>query len=105
MSSILFGVGTLCDTVSLVDVFTLNQCIYNCLLLCCSYVVSQLPYFMWAMVIITLLTLSFQFEESLTEKVQFSRTPYYYWPVDLLFIVATLTELILKVQKNMSHVQ
>ena len=67
-----------------------------------SYIVSRLPYFIWVMFLVTLVTIGFQVAELYRVRnpqgsIRFG--PRYMWPVDLIFVVFTLTELILKVQR------
>lgn len=55
---------------------------------------SLLPYFTWVMVIITLGTIGVQCYELYTTA---NANPSYVWLADVIFVFATLVELILKV--------
>lgn len=57
---------------------------------------SLLPYFTWLMFIITLGTIAVQFYEQYTSTP--SDNPSYVWLADVVFVSATLVELILKVR-------
>ena len=61
------------------------------------YVVSLFPYFTWVMLIITLSTIAVQFYELYININTIN--PRYVWFSDVVFIVATLLELVLKVQR------
>ena len=56
---------------------------------------SLLPYFTWVVFIVTLGTIAVQFYEQYTSMP--SANPSYIWLADIVFVSATLAELILKV--------
>lgn len=65
----------------------------------CSYFVSRLPYFGWAMLFITLATIGALMYEVYTDDAT-KKNPTYLWVIDLIFVLSTLTELILKVRSQ-----
>ena len=57
---------------------------------------SRLPYFTWMMFLLTWLAIGFQAAEYYTDPID-KPSPTYIWPVDFIFVLFTLLELILKV--------
>lgn len=55
------------------------------------FIVSALPYFTWLMILVTVAALAVQVEE-----IALSTTTYSWW-MDLIFVVFTIVELVLKV--------
>ena len=65
-----------------------NGCFFTC-----RSIISFFPYFTWLILIITLSTIAVQIAELDIPKINVT----YVWLTDIVFIIATLTELILKV--------
>lgn len=95
----------LCTAVDLsvyLSVQDIMYCVYD--LWFSRYVVSSLPYFTWVMIAVTIAALCTQISEIFITSVDVSSAdassdmPFYIWWMDLIFVVFTLFELILKVR-------
>ncbi len=62
------------------------------------YMISLLPYFTWLMIVVTIVALCGQISEIYIGSANvMEAVPIYLWWLDLLFVLFTLSELILKV--------
>ena len=66
------------------------------------YAVSLFPYFTWLMLILTVVTIGVQAAELFVSIQRIN--PTYIWLSDIIFILATLVELCLKVLYNIFNV-